>query len=414
MAENLIVTILGRATGYSEINYKYNDFTGKEFLLSRFFKEYLSDAYTHQMIFLPHTLYTLKEEVVTILLRHENYSINLIPSLVADRKDEFKFFNFNANYGYISYLLFLYLVKFYLENPSLKNLYVDISVGLNIYIDALKEAARGFKVFADLLKLTRNDKINLQLLFSDPVIAADSSDKNVYVEKINVKVWFDTPITKDKLTENELSSINLDLKQKNLLKEFYYTFFSIYRNAPLVITTFGYKRKNIILNELKRFINEELSRFEINEETVKNSCYNIPSNFKLRQAVVLALALYYNISDELERSKINNTARGMVSINEIENFKDIYEKYGLNANKELLERDLRKLKDNANKLYEGSIKRIAEIENRNPSRNIDERNFYAHSGFEANITCLSKNLNEIRIGYDSVFRDKLKNLIFTQ
>lgn len=52
----------------------------------------------------------------------------------------------------------------------------------------------------------------------------------------------------------------------------------------------------------------------------------------------------------------------MISLSKIENFSKIYDKYQLNANKELLERDISKLKEKSYKLITGKIVKIAELD----------------------------------------------------
>lgn len=413
MIKNLIITVLGKATGYSEVNYKFENKIKKNFLASTFFKECIGINKTHQLIFLPHTFVDNIEEI-ELLLSDKNYSVELLPALVEDRAGKFKSFNFNANYGSVLYLIFLKLIHFYLNNFSLENLYVDISVGLNIYIDALKEASRSFKVFSDLIKFTDPEKINFRLLFSDPVIGSKIEEIpyfKIFTEPINTKIWFDSPIKMNELNESELSSIGLNKNQINLVKDFYYTFFSIYRNAPLLITTFGYKKKEFILNELKEFIEREINQFEVKDNTINIGSYQLPNNIKLRQAFILSLALYYNISQELENLNVPDAGKGMISFSVIKKFLKIFERYKLNSNKELLERDLKKLEEEGESLVPGSIKRIADIEGKTVKKIIYKRNFYAHSGFEANITFLGKTSQGLTIGYDSEYRDKLKSFI---
>lgn len=413
MTKNLIITVFGKTTGYGDLNFHFKGKQGKEYLVTTFFKECIGKKETHQLFFLPHTLFESREEIEGILVKDKNFTIKLIPSIVTQNEGIFKYFNFNASYGYIQYLFFLHLVDYYLKNPTLENLYVDISIGLNIYIDALKEAARSFKVFSDLLNFTKDKKVNLYLLFSDPAIPDRSSIKQIYTEIINTKIWFASPLKQSEINETNLTSIGLNKEQINLLKAFYYTYYSLYRNAPLIITTFGYHKKDFILSELKKIIENELIQFDINETTIRNGGYTIPSNIKLRQAAILSFALYKNIAEELEKSNISNLPSGMISLSKIENFSKIYDKYQLNANKELLERDISKLKEKSYKLITGKIVKIAELDGVKEKKKIYKRNFYAHSGFEANITYVSKsNNNELKIGYDTDYRNRLKELIF--
>lgn len=422
MIKNLIISILGKTEGYKEIYYSFEKKTSKSFLVSTSFKEYIGPDETHQLIFLPHTLSEDKNSI-ELLISDKNYSVELLPALVKDKKDKFKSFNFNASYNLVLYIIFLKLIQYYLKYPSLKNIYVDISIGLNIYIDALKEAARSFKVFSDLMNFTDNKKISFYLLFSDPVIGSNPNDNslyNIFIEPIKTKVWFDSPIKKDDLTKNELNSIGLNKNQIIYLKNFYYTFFSLYRNAPLLITTFGYETKNSIHEELKKIIHSELNQFDINDNTFKVGSYPEISKFKLRQAIILSFALYYNISGELERVKINNSSQDLISLNEIKKFLEIYPRYNLNSNKELLERDLKNLDNLRSNLRPDEITTLAELEKKKVNKkininiNINKRNFFAHSGFEANITQIKKQNNDLLIGYNTMYKDKLKNYILKE
>lgn len=419
MTKKIIASVLGLSSSYKEISFFYKikdrQIRGSDFLLSNFFKKSVfSEDDCLQVFFMPHVLYENNENRKTLekLITHNNAIIIPIYSLIKNNSTPFENFEFNARYENVVFQIFLYLLNIYLENRQIETLYIDISIGLNVYVDALKEAARYFKVFYDLMNFSRSKKLNLKILFSDPIINSknDNFSYEVFEETISLKVWFDSPIKSSDLNETKLKNNLLGKKEIDILKRFYVTFVSIYKNAPLVIHTFFYDTKEYIFNIIQGMTKKFLTSTQINKNTLRQKKYQILENSNFKISIFLSLALYFDISTFLEEiglkplNSLSNNSRNsqniLVDLNELLKFKKIYFVYKLYSNVALLENDIDYMNKKGNLLNENQYSLLASIEGKVRHEKSNARNFFAHSGLERNVTYLKKINDKIYVYYD--------------
>jgi len=89
-----------------------------------------------------------------------------------------------------------------------------------------------------------------------------------------------------------------------------------------------------------------------------------------------------------------------------EKFKEIYETFNLTLSEKFLGNEVSNLEK---KLKDKDIKEWTLLKDAlNMSGEIDERNFFAHSGLESNLTEVKKNNDEILIRYKEEEREKVK------
>lgn len=417
MVKNLIVTVLGKTSGYKPVNYRYLGESNEDYLASVFFRKVSGYENFFHLFFLPDTMEDTVEDL-EILDENKNYQVFLFPSIVPDDKAKYHGFTFNANYELIQFNFFLKMVDFYLKHPEIENIYIDISIGLNLYNDALREAIRNFSVFAHLMKFKSERKVNIYLLYSDPVIGQQKRQHSIFTVKIPVKVWFSSPIRKEDLNKDSINKLNLEKNIVKIIKNYYYSYISIYRNHPLIVQYFGFDSPQVIYNELSKLVHQFLEIYGIQPGIYIQKKYNLPENIediKLMQAIIQSLGLYHNISNNLLMNGFSTEATEMIELNKIKNFEKIYSFYEMVANWNILERDIQNLLSNSKKLHEGQAQPLINLEQNNKrTSKINKRNFLAHSGFEANITLLMKQSGKVYVGYDSKYKDKLKNCIFEE
>jgi CRISPR-associated protein Csx1 len=269
---------------------------------------------------------------------------------------------------------------------------------------------------------SHNENFKAYTLFSDPIYASNKNEtKNVYVQKINTKAFFDFPISKDYLNEEKLKTIDLNKEEIKMCKRAYYSFRAVKNNAPLLIYTFGYDSPENIEEVLKNLSQRYSEMFEPMENKYienDNIVYKIPSAVDLRVGVFLSLALYHSLSKSFRLIGIPEEGKEWVPLSDINRFREIYSRYSLKVNEELLKRDIEGVKKLSTALNPGEEAKLCLLERNKQkgcNKEINKRNFWAHSGFERNITLLRKDNNgQIKISYASGYRDRLKNMLLTQ
>ncbi len=390
--------VLGKVRGYKSINFLVEGqlIEGKELGIEAY-GEWLESGGKEfkKVYFLPESLREYVEDVPVFFPNSEPV---LMPSLTPVDG-----YSTDATYEFVEFYIFIELLHRYLKD-SPKELFCDISLGLNIYAHAIFEAFRRLFVFARLMNFSQQEKERFYALFTEPILAnEDNTPKKVFTKPVEVKAFFDIPIKREDFKKLEEEQI-LSRRELERFKDAYYMFQSIKLNTPLVVLTFGYPTKDEIKSMVEKVVGQHL-------ESLKGKVYN--PNFdniekrrtyepykveyiKLVYNLLLSLALCYDVSRQLEKYGINPKGQEKSRLEEVEKFLEIYEVYNLRANGIILGKDIEGVK-------KGMLKEDI-FRKKNPNR-VDKRNFWAHSGFEYNIT-------EYKNGYIYYTKlDIVKNLL---
>jgi len=321
----------GRET-YRDVEFSFNNCKGKDILIASFFKKCLNNQgkECHSFYFIPEGLFEEKSAA------RELFGLDVLefPSLVPIKFDE-KEFPTNSTYEFVEYSILLNILdKLISDNYS--GVYCDISQGLNVYLSALLDAFRKAIVFSKLKNFSKKEsEQKFYLLFSDPILGnTEGTEGKIYeihIKEYSVKTFFEIPLTREGLTELEKNR-SVTIEERNILKNAIRTFRSLKGNAPLVLFTFGYDKKEYILNAIKNILNRWLSELKetLSEKPDRiqgKKIYRIPPDIPLRENALLTLALYYDISQVLENYKIPHEGKRWTNIKEIENMYKIYENY---------------------------------------------------------------------------------------
>ncbi|MCS7201152.1 MAG: CRISPR-associated CARF protein Csx1 [Patescibacteria group bacterium] len=284
-----------------------------------------------------------------------------------------------------------------------QKIYIDISSGHNIYIGSLLEAVRYFATFFSLTNWNEK-KIELYLVFSEP-IRPDLSEVNVYIDyELKYKYFFSSPI---KSTSNDPQNLSSNIfkgesrnRVKNLLENFLLIFSSIKNNVPLAVYAFGYSQKKEIDESISAVTNriKEKMRGDYRE----SPCLSKEIYIKM----LLSLSFYRGIVKVLESLKISKC--DWVEINELkQKFTEVYKRFGLNLNNVFLSRDVNNIKpEDMFNAVEQSRSKQTEPNN----INIDERNFFAHSGLVTHILDFELT-HETEVRYKSEALDTIRKLL---
>ncbi len=379
---NLGYAVLGKIKGYKERKFLVEGQEIKKDLAMEAFGEWFenNEKTFKRTYFLPESLGSDVEEIQVFFPKAKSV---IIPSL-----SPINGYQTDATYEFVEFYMFINLLNDYLqlENSS-KNFYCDISLGLNIYANALFEAFRRVYVFTQLMKFSEQEteKDKFYMFYTDPILGnEDTTITKIFTKQITVKAFFDIHIKRENFKEIEKNQI-LDKEDIDKFKDAYYMFQSIKLNAPLVVLTFGYPTDKEIKDLIKKIVNNNLEKLKQkiekakSDNTEKKRIYEPYDreyiNFVYN--ILLSLALCYDVSKQLKNHDIKPEGQEKSKIEDIEKFLEIYDKYKLTANTIILERDIKSIKKGS--LYENPLKR------KNP-KSAKERNFLAHSGFEYNIT----------------------------
>lgn len=384
-----------------------------QILSAKVLEEYYGEGNIHLYAFVPHSIYIRNYEQEKESQKRDIGQFKEIPLPSIGR---LKGYSFNGNYHYIKFWVFLNLIDLYFEE-GFSEYYCDISQGLNVYVDAFKEAFRSFALFDKLYNFDKGN-IKIHLLYSDPILEG-VEEPNLYDDlQIDVKVWFDSPI-KDK---EILNRNGLDVKAKRVLKNFYHTFKALKFNAPPVILTFGYDTKEEIIGVIKKLISDYKKDYYPGEfiQNMKTYEYRLPENPNEKISIFLALALYYNISCTLEKAGIEHERKTKeFTLEDFKKFYDVYEHYGLTVNRDMLERDVDRLPKNINadgdwRLLGECLRQTFIPRKKDELRNDvnTKRNFFAHSGMENNCVCVRKDGDRLLFKYREDLYDVIKDFLY--
>lgn len=343
-------------------------------------------------------------------------------------------------------------------------LYLDISSGLNLYISALIEGAKNFWTFFNLQNWGKKT-IKIFFVFSEPISKDLTQTHNIYYNnEIRYRYFFECPIEKDSITcicdyiheklfNNYIEQDKVVSKEdlRDILEKLVLTYNALKYNVPLFFLTFQLPK----VGELKRIVNKIISNLYL-------CMYNrdLKSSPRLDRSkimrVILSLAFFIGIKSVLDETDIYNNEQ-------IDNkmleafFEKIYNTLGLNLNKIYLSSELgiiqskiakilreindENLKENllnitmdyftieridniikTNQNVKEEIKQLIKCINKNfDPKSFYSRNFFAHAGFEKNVTLikiigesLAKGSKNIRfsLSYKQEALDKIKEELY--
>lgn len=313
-------------------------------------------------------------------------------------------------------------------------IYIDISTGLNQYVNLLMDAFRGYIVNRKL-SLQENYKLNTYYTLTHPVKKAGEVYR-LYAQEFDVKAFLDWPLKKRKidigsmLLENgeKKRQLNIDYTElRNKLNRFMLRsrdcFNCIKYNIPLLLfdkpfidgenfinyrwlNTTAINLRNKIIDLSNRLVIPNIERLD-NE--IRVTCTPLDYNYIL--SLHIAISLYIGLKESFQLPKTRPRFR--LEDGEIVGpFKDImnsYTKLGLALNARFLERDLKNiwglketikdewvtLSDLDKKCNEGFKGEV--VGDKYVSDEI--RNFYAHSGFLRQMIKIKKDGDWIEIKY---------------
>jgi len=305
------------------------------------------------------------------------------------------------------------------------NVFIDISIGHNVYVYSLLEALRSIIVYSKLKALLQ-DSYGLKVsIASSPPIFTKGLSVNVEFHDYDVKAFFELPLKKDysisvgdflhdKSIINELlrefKAQNIDLDPlKHDLELLRKSFNALKYNVPLV-----FFNSNILnleetsINKDKEFIINLTSLLEKQFRSIhiRDSYINIYRKYWVNRVfltnIMFSLALLESITC-FWRSKISGR---QPSLNYILNvFGDIYDKLGIKLNRRFLERDVIEIENQVQSCREKLdsykplstvVKRCGDVKEYIASD--PKRNFFAHSGLIRDFIEAKRN-DEINVKY---------------
>lgn len=314
--------------------------------------------------------------------------------------------SFDCYYSDIVLTMLIEMIKRYLLKEDVtEKIIFDISSGHNIYVSALLEAARYFGVWLKLY----NWKVNsteIQIAFSDPVIAFQKQrEYKIYFEKLDVRAFFSCPVSYTDIENFKLSKEiyeeNRNMKQQlqSVLENLVIIFSAIKNNAPLGIYQFGYHDEDKIFNVLKDFLDNKEKI--LLKEYIKSPKLNKGNYIK----VLLSCGLYLGLLKILKENKVRKISKEGIEIEVIrKSFRNIYKTFDLALNDVILGNEIDKIKQDfiVDKIWKTLIS------SKGGESTPQKRNFFAHAGFEGNVTECKKMNGRIFLRYNDKYLETIK------
>ena len=297
--------------------------------------------------------------------------------------------DFESYYSDIVLEIFIDMLSRYLKDEKeIERIIVDISSGHNIYVSALLDGFRNFSVWLDLYNWLNKSPV-MELAFADPSLTFTKECK-INFEQQKAKKFFSSPfkfndIINRPISKNIYPDKELRGKKKILqyiLEGFMLTFSAIKNNIPLVIYRFGFHKRKKVKDLIYELIEHtKLKLFE-------NYIHSPGLDKRIYLNLFLTCGLYLGIIKVLEHYGVIKGDKNGVNLKKIKNsFDEIYTIFGIDLNKVILGNEIYKIESGVEKSDEW--KQLIELlyEDAQVKESPDnKRNFFAHAGFEANIT----------------------------
>ena len=332
---------------------------------------------------------------------------------------------FEASVQDITLFIFAKLIEEYAKsNFSYKKIFVDVSSGLNIYVTALLEALRYFQTWEKLFNLS-NSSLECFVVYTDPIIGRKKDEENIeyniYKYKTNVKAFFSSPITYDEVEQGLPKRIIEEQLKKDrgnkkeliaLLEDFLLLYSSFTNGIPLALFNLEFTHLDNIEKFIRLFVDWIIEKFE--ENFKKSPMFNFDEFTK----VILSLSFLRGLIKIIEENKISKRE---TNTNEIfENISKIYKSLGLYVQSGLIEYEIIKiinacknencpLKNNGDWIKLDEV--LPKMVDDKKSEQLNERNFFAHAGFERTVTLIKKEDNIIYLKYDENKIEEIKNML---
>lgn len=293
-----------------------------------------------------------------------------------------------GHYADIVLKIVLFMIKRYLSDPAVERYIIDISSGHNIYVSALINAVRHFCIWLKLYRWGQTSPL-IETAIAEPVIPGVETDHRIYFEKLDAKAMLASPLSRDDVWDYRLSriiySFKNDRKKKgrlhDILLSFATVFSAIKNNVPLIIYHDGYHGEaevNKVLRQLVADMERLLYEGYKGSPGLDRAAYI---------KTLLALGFYSGLIRILKEKGIHKSSEQGAELQRIrKTFGEIYSIFHLRLNDTILGNEVDKLSKDIN----GTTKWTPLIKClRNGSTLMtspQKRNFFAHAGFEKNVT----------------------------
>jgi len=327
---------------------------------------------------------------------------------------EFEKYVFEGSFDDIVLEIFIDLVERYFKE-GMKELYIDISSGLNIYVSALIEAVRHFSIFQNIGSW--KEPLSVKLVFSEPIIGSSKSNFKIFKDyELKFKVFFSSPITyaadvKNFELSRKIEKQDRKFKQsiQQMLEKFALSYSAIKNNTPLVLYSFKFHEEQ----EIKDLILQVVANLKDKFYSDWQKSPNLEKNEYLK--LFLALSFYMGIIRILKENSVNYS--DFVCLDEIkEKFSSIYQQFELNLNEQILKHEISNLTRQDKKTGETIIDKAKEewqsLSEFIPGEgDFQPRNFIAHAGFERTVTEVKKINNKLYLRYKTDSLEEIKKAL---
>ena len=363
-------------------------------------------------------------------------NIEIIPSVGVYKINKSETIKYNIESSKRLSYFFSIFVKDILYNLSKNTKFIlDVSTGLNFLVVEMTEAFNNACVLSNFFYIGKENKHSFFIFSTEPVIGRPNQfTRNFWFEEINRKAFFEKPLKYSQL-EEKLKSIpgNLRSTVKESVEKSIYLFNIVYFTLPLCILLQEYK-ENLKIRDDKEFIKilENLNNriynifqeieIQFNSKEGEIKIQDINLSFKEIRDFMFMLMLGANLAEKLKNYRILNHFKKLISLKFLKEFGKVLKKYNLELNYSFLKREIDLKYEDIEKFlrkksYESESKiKLIELKGKkamDPFINTEKfkRNFLAHCGLEDNITILIKNKNEVFLGYDDKYIDKIYNFV---
>lgn len=320
--------------------------------------------------------------------------------------------SFSVRYSDIFLEFLVHMIETHIKSEGkIVRYIIDISSGHNIYVSTLLEAARQFGVFLQLSGCNNIDAVpEITIAISDPVLPQLSDiSYEIHFDPLQVRSLFASPVRNKDIFNLSKLVLGNDREMKrefqHMLESFAILFSSIKNSTPLPIFHFGYHEKNQILDFAERFLSHTRDKL----------FQNYLSSPGLKRDVFIkaffVVGLYQGLVAILQEKGVSRVNDLEVDISSIkEKFDKIYNLLGLSLNQVFLGSEVSNLLKKVNYLFVGEswtgLYSLLHPEQKRTGP--DKRNFFAHAGFEQNITMVKKEGKKILFKYCDKELEKIK------